>query len=98
MNIAHNSILPDDDMLSTLIAGYRDHVTHGMFRLRCNNAKKRGKMQPLKNVTCEGTLYSSGHTNLDTQELPVYDFLSFGQMEDYLSQWGNYTVEWLGRV
>ncbi len=69
--------------------------SRGIFLLHVNNKKKRGRMQPIRSVECEGTLYSSRHVNLDTQELPVYDFSSFGQMVSYLQSWGDYSLEWV---
>jgi hypothetical protein len=69
--------------------------SRGLFTLRVNNKKKRGRMQPIRTVACEGTLYSSKHVNLDTQELPVYDFSSFSQMISYLQAWGDYSLEWV---
>jgi hypothetical protein len=93
--------LPDFDYLATLVPGRAVDVTEtviprrGMFDLTADNSKKRGKMQPVRTIVCEGTLYSSGHISLDTVELPVRDFLSLAQMESYLAGWGNYTLLWL---
>jgi hypothetical protein len=93
--------LPDFDYLATLVPGRAVDVTEatvpkrGMFELNANNSKKRGRMQPLRSIHCEGTLYSDGHVNLNTIELPVYDFQSMAQMDTYLSSWGTYTLLWL---
>jgi hypothetical protein len=95
------SDLPDFDYLATLLPGRPVDVsetkipTRGMFELSADNSKKRGRAQPLRSVHCEGTLYSNGHINLDTVELPVHDFLSLAQMDVYLNGWGTYTLTWL---
>ena len=66
-----------------------------MFRITFDNSKKRGRGRPLKRVECEGTLYSSGHVHLDTQDLPAPDFLSLGQLEEYLGSIGQYEISWI---
>lgn len=66
----------------------------GLFRLSFNNRKRHGRF-PVTNRECEGTLYSNGHVNLDTTELPVHDFLSFSQMREYVESWGDCSVEWM---
>lgn len=68
---------------------------YGMFRLYFNNRKKHGRF-PIVNKECTGTLYESGHVHLDTQELPVFHFLSYGQMQEYVESWGDCSVEWIG--
>lgn len=67
---------------------------HGMFLLSFNNRKKRGRY-PLRECVCEGTLYSDNHVNLNTSDLPVHDFLSVQQMQEYVEAWGDCTVTWL---
>lgn len=67
---------------------------NGMFTLYCDNAKRRGVGRPVQHLEIEGTLYSSGHVHLDTQALPVCDYLSLQQMLDQLDEWGNRAIVW----
>lgn len=71
-----------------------NHPPRGMFTLYCDNAKKRGVGRPVQHLEMEGVLYSSGHVHLDTQALPVCDYLSLQQMLDQLDEWGNRAIVW----
>lgn len=70
---------------------------YGMFSITFNNRKKHGRYH-IRSLTCEGTLYSNGHVNLNTSELPVRDFLSLNGMNEYLGSWGDYEITWLEGV
>jgi hypothetical protein len=95
--------LTDFDFIATLLSGRTsDEVAtdaipkRGMFSLHATNSKKRGKANYTRTLDCEGTLFSSGRVVLDTYELAVSSFQSMGQMEAYLSGWGEYTLDWIG--
>jgi hypothetical protein len=66
----------------------------GMFTIYFDNSKKRGVGRPVQHCEAEGTLYSSGHVHLDTQDIPVCDYASLQQMIDQLSEWGNCALAW----
>lgn len=60
----------------------------GLFTVVFNNRRRQG-MQGLQTHECQGSLYDSGHTHLDTQLLQVRDFLSIQQMMEYLREFGD---------
>jgi hypothetical protein len=96
--------LTDYDALAMLLPGRTiDDVAtstipkRGMFLLHATNSRKRGKSQYARTIDCEGALFSNGHVVLDTYELSVCSFRSLSQMEDYIKNWGSYTISWLDR-
>lgn len=66
----------------------------GLFTLTFTNKKRQGRYG-YRAYECEGTLYPSGHVHLDTMDLPVRDYLTFRQMRDYVSSFGECSITWL---
>jgi hypothetical protein len=65
----------------------------GLFRLSFNNKRRQGR-SGLQTRYCLGTLYESGHVHLDTNELPVNNFDTLTEMQEYLEQFGSFHIHW----
>ncbi len=72
---------------------------YGFFFVTFDNARKRGRGRVVQHCEAWGAkMPESGHVKVDTQELQVRDFTSLQQMEDYLAQYGNYHIDWEGKI
>jgi hypothetical protein len=67
---------------------------YGIFEAHFNNAKRRAG-RPLQHADAYGSLYPDGTVHLHTQAVPVADFVSIGELRDYLKAWGAYRIVWI---
>lgn len=65
-----------------------DMLKPGLFIVTFNNYKKQGK-QGLKTHTCYGALFPEGNVYLNTEFITIHDFLSVGDMVEFLEKYGD---------
>jgi hypothetical protein len=70
------------------------HPKFGIFEAHFNNSKRRAG-SPLKYEDAYGSLYPDGTVHLHTTSVVVTDFMSLGQMREYLRELGEYRVMWI---
>lgn len=69
----------------------------GLFTVTFNNYKKQGK-QGLKTHTCYGALFPEGNVYLNTQFITTNDFLSVGEMVEFLEKYGDCILQQEGEM
>jgi hypothetical protein len=72
----------------------QEHPQYGIFEAHFDNSKRRAG-RPLKSEDAYGSLYPDGKVHLHTRAVVVTDFVSLGQMREYLSALGEYRIEWI---
>lgn len=65
-----------------------DMLRPGLFMVTFSNYKRQGK-QGLRTHTCYGALFPEGNVYLNTQFITIHDFLSVGDMVDFLEKYGD---------
>jgi hypothetical protein len=68
---------------------------YGMFEAHFNNAKICPAWKDLEYLHAYGSLYPGGRVHLDTRDVVVTDFVSFGDMRDFLDSLGSCRIVWL---
>ena len=84
-----------DEWATDTILNMQEDLGYGLFTVKFDNSKKRGKGRTLQSCNAWGVLYPSGHVHLDTPELRVHSWLSLDQMRDYLEEFGKCEIEWV---
>lgn len=69
----------------------------GVFEVQFNNARKRGAGRPIVYEEAYGSLYPDGYVHLHTRAVPCTDFVSIGQMREYLESIGGCQLTWLSQ-
>lgn len=67
--------------------------TRGMFFLTCNNRKKQ--FSGFVSIECEGTRYSNGYVHLNTQALPIREYVTLTDMQTALEEYGDVKIRWM---
>ncbi len=69
----------------------------GLFEVFFDNTKRRGDGRPAVYEEAYGSLYPDGYVHLHTRAVPCTDFMSIGQMRQYLETFGGCRIVWLAR-